>query len=125
MNSGGGFGVANILMMGVFFVEVYFLLIRTNEKKRRQEDEMRRSLKVGDEIVTAGGIVGRIVSIKEGADTFIIETGVDRSKIKIKRWAILGCNTEKTQEIAKSSEKGSGSSEKRSEKVEAKAEGAN
>ena len=82
-------------------------------------------MKVGDEVVTAGGIVGRIVSIKEGADTFIIETGVDRSKIKIKRWAILGCNTEKTQEIAKSSTKVSDASEKKSKKVEAKAEGVN
>lgn len=102
MNSNGGFGIANILMMGVFFVAVYFLLIRPNAKKRKQEDEMRRSLKVGDEITTIGGIVGRIVSIKDGADTFIIETGVDRSKIKIKRWAISSCNVaEKTQENVK------------------------
>ena len=102
MNSNGGFGIANILMMGVFFVAVYFLLIRPNAKKRKQEDEMRRSLKVGDEITTIGGIVGRIVSIKDGADTFVIETGVDRSKIKIKRWAISSCNVaEKTQENVK------------------------
>lgn len=102
MNSNGGFGIANILMMGVFFVAVYFLLIRPNAKKRKQEDEMRRSLTIGDEITTIGGIVGRIVSIKDGADTFIIETGVDRSKIKIKRWAISSCNVaEKTQENVK------------------------
>jgi len=63
---------------------------------------MRRSLTIGDEITTIGGIVGRIVSIKDGADTFIIETGVDRSKIKIKRWAISSCNVaEKTQENVK------------------------
>ena len=102
MNSNGGFGIANILMMGVFFVAVYFLLIRPNAKKRKQEDEMRRSLKVGDEVTTIGGIVGRIVSIKDGADTFVIETGVDRSKIKIKRWAISSCNVvEKAQENVK------------------------
>lgn len=102
MNSNGGFGIANILMMGVFFVAVYFLLIRPNAKKRKQEDEMRRSLKIGDEVTTIGGIVGKIVNIKDGTDTIIIETGVDRSKIKIKRWAISSCNvTEKTQESAK------------------------
>ena len=96
MNSNGGsFGVTNILMMGVFFVAIYFLLIRPNAKKRKQEEEMRRALKVGDEITTIGGIVGRIVSIKEGADTFVIETGVDRSKIRIKRWAIAGCSNER------------------------------
>lgn len=124
MNSGGGFGMANILMMGIFFVAVYFLLIRPNAKKRKQEDEMRRSLKVGDEITTIGGIVGRIVGIKEGADTFIIETGVDRSKIKIKRWAIASCSTEKVQENVNSSVKES-ESVKGSENLEAKAEGAN
>lgn len=88
--SAGSFNFVNMLMLPLFFVAIYFLLIRPNAKKRKQEEEMRRSLKVGDEIVTIGGIVGRIVSIKEGADTFVIETGSDRSKMKIKRWAISG-----------------------------------
>ncbi len=100
--TGGSLGLANILMMAVFFVAIYFLLIRPNAKKRKKEDEMRRSLKVGDEITTIGGIVGRIVGIKDGADTFVIETGVDRSKIKIKRWAIASCETVKTSEDTKS-----------------------
>ena len=47
---------------------------------------MRAKLEVGDEIVTAGGIIGRVVSVKE--DTIIIETGSDRSKIRIARWAV-------------------------------------
>lgn len=47
---------------------------------------MRNSLQVGDEIVTVGGVVGLVVSIKE--DTVVLETGGDRSKIRVKRWAI-------------------------------------
>ena len=47
---------------------------------------MRENLDIGDEIVTAGGIIGRIVSIKD--DTIVIETGSDRSKISITKWAV-------------------------------------
>ena len=52
---------------------------------------LRNSIQVGDEIVTAGGIVGLVVSIKE--DTVVIETGNDRSKVRIKRWAIQSNET--------------------------------
>lgn len=103
--NGGGFGVTNILMMVLFFVGIYFFLIRPNAKRKKQEDEMRRSLQVGDEITTIGGIVGRIVSIKDGAENFIIETGSDKNKIKIKRWAISSCETAKHFASAKDSEK--------------------
>lgn len=52
---------------------------------------MRNSVQVGDEIVTVGGIVGIVVSIKE--DTIVLETGSDRSKVRIKRWAIQSNST--------------------------------
>ena len=103
--NGGGFGVTNILVMAVFFVAIYFFMIRPRAKRKKQEDEMRRSLRVGDEITTIGGIVGRIVSIKDGAESFIIETGSDRNKLKIKRWAISTCETAKTSANASSSNK--------------------
>ena len=96
MTPNGGFGMTNILVMAVFFVAIYFFMIRPSAKRKKQEDEMRRSLKVGDEITTIGGIVGRIVSIKDGAESFIIETGADRNKLKIKRWAISSCENVKS-----------------------------
>lgn len=92
MNADGGFGLMNIAMIAVIFVGMYFLMIRPNSKRRKQEEEMRNSLKPGDEIITIGGIVGKIVSIKDDNDSFIIETGVDRNKIKIKKWAIASSN---------------------------------
>ena len=49
---------------------------------------MRKGAQIGDEITTIGGIVGRIVSVKDENETLVIETGTDRSKIRIKRWAI-------------------------------------
>lgn len=71
-----------VLLIGVF----YFFLIRPQRKKDKQTQQMRNNILVGDEITTVGGIVGIVVSIKE--DTIVLETGGDRSKIRIKRWAV-------------------------------------
>ncbi len=95
MNPESGVGIMNFVVMGLFLLGMYFLLIRPNSKRKKQEDQMRSSLEVGDEITTIGGICGRIVSIKDDADTFIIESGTDRNKIKIKKWAIASCETTK------------------------------
>ena len=54
---------------------------------------MRKNAQIGDEITTIGGICGRIVAIKEDTDTLIIETGSDRSKLRVKRWAIGSVDT--------------------------------
>ncbi len=80
-----------IFLMGGMFAIMYFVMIRPQKKKQNAEKEMRESLQVGDEITTIGGIVGRVVTIKD--DSLIIETGADRNKIKITRWAISTNNT--------------------------------
>lgn len=72
---------------------MYFLMIRPQKKKSKQEEAMRKNVKVGDEITTIGGIVGRVVSIKEDMDSIIIETGVDRNLVQLKRWAIASNDT--------------------------------
>ncbi len=95
MNSENGVGLMNFVIMAVFILGMYFLLIRPSSKRKKQEDQMRNSLEVGDEITTIGGICGRVLSIKDDGDTFIIETGTDRNKIKIKKWAIASCDTAK------------------------------
>lgn len=69
----------------------YFMLIRPQRKKDKQAQKMRNSIQVGDEIITVGGIVGLVVSLKE--DTIVIETGSDRSKVRIKRWAVQSNET--------------------------------
>ena len=79
----------------IYFVAIiaiiYFLLIRPQKKRDKETQNMRNNIQVGDEIVTAGGIIGRVVSIKE--DNVVIETGNDRSKVRIKRWAIQSNET--------------------------------
>lgn len=81
-----GMLISTILPMALLFLVFYFVLIRPQRKRDKETQRMRNSIQVGDEVVTAGGIVGLVVSIKE--DTVVIETGGDRSKIRIKRWAI-------------------------------------
>jgi len=81
----------SLLPMILILAVMYFLLLRPQKKREKEVQNMRNSLQVGDEITTAGGIVGRIVSLRE--DTLVIETGSDRSKIRIKRWAVQSSET--------------------------------
>ena len=74
------------LMMGLMIAMFYFMLIRPENKRKKEADEMRASLKVGDEITTIGGIVGKIVDIK--GDNIVLETGADRVRIEFVKWAV-------------------------------------
>lgn len=75
----------------LIFVVFYFMLIRPQKKREKAVQEMRSKVEVGDEIVTVGGLIGRVVSVKD--DTIIIESGTDRCKVRIARWAIQTNNT--------------------------------
>lgn len=81
-------------MYALLALAIYFFIFRPNKKKKKAEEEMKNSLEVGDEITTIGGIMGRVVSIKDD-DSLVIETASDRSRLKIKRWAISTIDTEK------------------------------
>lgn len=71
-----------VLMIGIF----YFLLIRPEKKRSKKMKEMLDNLQVADEVVTTGGIIGRVLSVKE--DTVLIETGSDRTRIRVLRSSI-------------------------------------
>ena len=77
--------------LGLLFVGMYFLMIRPQKKKQKAEQKMRNSVRVGDEITTIGGITGRVLNIKE--DALVIETGADRTKMTIKKWALQSVDT--------------------------------
>ena len=78
--------ISTIGMVVVFFLVFYFMAIRPQKKQEKQVNEMRNQLMVGDEITTIGGIIGKIISIKE--ETVMIETGHDRTKIRILKSAV-------------------------------------
>ena len=73
------------ILMVVLLIGVFYMMYRSNKKQERETAEMRNSLEVGDEVTTIGGIIGEIVRIKE--ETVTIETGKDRTKIRILRSA--------------------------------------
>ena len=76
----------SIILIVVMFAALYFFMIRPQKKQEREINNMRNNLQVGDEITTIGGIIGKIVSIKE--ETVMIETGHDRTKIRILKSAV-------------------------------------
>ena len=75
-----------ILMLGGLLVVMYFVMIRPQKKQEKEQNDMRNNLAVGDEITTIGGIIGKIVSIKE--ETCVIETSHERTKIRILKTAV-------------------------------------
>jgi preprotein translocase subunit YajC len=77
---------ASILIFVVLIAVFYFFLIRPENKKKKKLAQMRNELQVGDEITTIGGMIGKIVAIKDNTITF--ETGEDRVRIQVMRWAI-------------------------------------
>ncbi len=76
----------SLIPLALVVVVFYFLLIRPQQKKDKEDKAMRESLEIGDEVITAGGIIGIIVSIKE--DNVVIETGSGRSRLRVAKWAI-------------------------------------
>ena len=75
-----------VVYIVVIVAAMYFFMIRHNKKKQQKEEQMRNSVEVGNEILTIGGIFGKVVAVKE--DSFIVESGPERSKIRIAKWAI-------------------------------------
>ena len=82
-------GFSSFITIGgivLVFVVFYFFMIRPQKKQEKKDAAMRDSLMVGDEVTTIGGIIGKVVSIKE--ETFVLETTKDRTKIRFLKGAI-------------------------------------
>ena len=104
-----------IALMAALFGVMYFVMIRPQKKKQKEEQQMRDAIQIGDEITTIGGICGRVVTVKE--DSLVIETGADRTKMKITRWAI---QTNNTAEDRLQAERAAQAAAKEAEKAEKK-----
>lgn len=82
----GAYGWTSLIWMVVLILAFYFILIRPQRKKEKKDAEMRKAIQIGDEVVTVGGITGIVCKLEE--NTLVIETGGDRSKLRIMRWAV-------------------------------------
>ncbi len=92
---------STLIMMVVMFAVFYFMLIRPENKRKKEAEEMRSAVKTGDKIVTIGGISGTVVNVKE--NRIVIETGADQVRIELEKWAIS--NNETAAEAKKAEEK--------------------
>lgn len=91
-------GMSSILFLVVIFVVFYFFLIRPENKRKKKLNEMRSNISLGDEIVTIGGIMGKVVQVTE--DTITFETGEDRVRMQVTKWAISTNVREEKQRAA-------------------------
>ena len=86
----------SLAMIVVMIAVFYFILIRPENKRKKQAEEMRSSLKEGDDITTIGGITGTICKVKD--KTIVVETGADRVRIEFAKWAVSSKGTQTTEE---------------------------
>ena len=108
-------GTSTILMLVVLFALMYFLMIRPENKRKKQAQEMRDSLKKGDTITTIGGIVGKIVMVKP--DTIVIETSDDRVRMELTKWAVSTTGVQSSGEEKPSKEEKKEDEVKKTEEI--------
>jgi len=85
-------GMASPLVMMVLMIAIfYFMLIRPENKRKKEAEQMRSAVKKGDKITTIGGIVGTVVDVKE--NKIVLETGADQVRIEFEKWAISSNET--------------------------------
>ena len=89
-DTGGGL-MGTVIMLAVMLGVFYFLMIRPENKRKKEAEKMRSNIKVGDEITTIGGIVGKVVNVKD--DKFVIETSADQVRIELAKWALSSNET--------------------------------
>ena len=87
------------ILIIAMFARMYFLMIRPENKRKKEAQNMRDSLAVGDEITTIGGITGTICAVKE--NTIVIESGADRVRVELTKWAVSTRNAQSTEPAAK------------------------
>jgi len=87
---------STLIMLVLMFAMLYFFMIRPENKRKKEAQNMRDSLAVGDEITTIGGITGTICAVKE--NTIVIETGADRVRIEFTKWAVSSKGTQAAAE---------------------------
>ena len=101
-----------LVMIGVF----YFMLIRPENKRKKEAEQLRSGVKTGDKVTTIGGIVGTVVDVK--GDTFVLETSADQVRIEFAKW---GLSTNETAAEAAKEEARKAQEKKAKEKAAKKA----
>ena len=86
----GGMG-STVFMLVMMLAIMYFVMIRPENKRKKEAEEMRAAVKKGDKVVTIGGITGVVVDVKD--NRFVLETGADQVRIEFEKWALSSNET--------------------------------
>ena len=86
----GGMG-STVFMLIMMLAIMYFVMIRPENKRKKEAEEMRAAVKKGDKVVTIGGITGTVVDVKD--NKFVLETGADQVRIEFEKWALSSNET--------------------------------
>ncbi len=119
--SGGLFGGPYMIIMLVVFIAIfYFMILRPENKKKKEQEALRSSLHRGDKITTIGGIMGKIVDIKD--EKIVIETGEDQVRLELQKWSVMTNNTAEKEKTKRAEEAKAAAQKAKEEKARAKAE---
>ncbi len=119
--AGGMFGGPYMIIMLVVFIAIfYFMILRPENKKKKEQENLRNSLHRGDKITTIGGIMGKIVDIKD--DKIVIETGEDQVRLELQKWSVMTNNTAEKEKSKRAAEAREAAQKAKEEKARAKAE---
>ena len=86
-----GSSILSLILPFALMIGLFIYMFASQRKRQKEEQKLRNNLRVGDEITTIGGICGRVLQVKD--DSLVIETGADRSKMTIKKWAVQSNDT--------------------------------
>ncbi len=97
-----GGGYTFLIMLVALFAVMYFMVIRPENKKKKEQEALRNSLHKGDKITTIGGIMGKIVDIKD--DKIVIETGEDQVRMELQKWSVMTNHTAEKEKSKRAAE---------------------
>ncbi len=106
-----------IMLVGLFAV-MYFMVIRPENKKKKEQEALRSSLHKGDKITTIGGIMGKIVDIKD--DKIVIETGEDQVRMELQKWSVMTNHSAEKEKSKRAAEAREAAQKAKEERVQAK-----
>ena len=89
----------SLILLVLMFGLLYFFMIRPENKRKKEAENLRNSLSVGDEITSIGGITGTVCAVKDS--TIVIETGADRVRIELTKWAVSTKNGQEAGQLGR------------------------
>lgn len=114
-------GMPTMLIMLVLFIAIfYFMILRPEKKKKKDAEDLRNSLHKGDRITTIGGIVGKIVDIKD--EKIVMETSEDQVRLELQKWAVMSNETAEKEKSKRAAEAKEAAQKAKEEKAKAKAD---